>query len=363
MKKILLVASQGLLSLTILAHGSSRNNIGRIPQTPIAHSLLRLSGELHPGQTAERPHSILPSYRGIAPSEQLAENFRKHDKVYRLPIGSLTEQVHSRIREQLHASAEELTHHDVSFLTNVDIEALSALRNIQARLDRGQIDPSKKFRWDNSRDSGGDDRPIRVGVYPTVGDPIHYGHFMKMLNAIASQGLDQGAFVLIDSVRKPNRTLANVRLENARKIAAIAAPFITVSAVALDNHDEGEPALLRLLGLNARRFVDAVYMFGDDHYSELNKHGNPDTLPALERLLKDSPIDQAYHKLSALVLQRDIINLDELIAREHVPTPIPIAMLPGPGIPSSSTDIRNGQLRLTPHITWESYRQSRRASP
>jgi hypothetical protein len=87
-------------------------------------------------------------------------------------------------------------------------------------------------------------------------------------------------------------------------------------------------------------------MVGDDHYRLLDKKGNPDTLPKLERnYSRDMGHNKALHQLRVAFINRET-------PVETVPTSLDVRFLPHVGFEASSTQVRNGQHTLMPYAAF-----------
>lgn len=282
-------------------------------------------------------------------AERLASLFRSLDAQYFLPAGSLTAQVRARVRSELLAAARDYAAPEPELMETVAREADKALVKIQDRLDKGGIDPSAKIRVSASDpEVPPSDRPTRIGVYPVAADPFQWGHLLIALRAVGELDVDKVVFVLAgDDPRKPAMTPVEQRHPMGREVLALFAPFFEYSSIAVGTTLDGETNIFRILALNPRQGVEAWYMVGDDHYRLVDKNGNPDTLPKLERnYALDMGHNTALHQLKVAFIRREA-------PAEAVPTALEVRFLDHVGFEASSTQVRNGQYTLMPHTAFD----------
>jgi hypothetical protein len=261
------------------------------------------------------------------------------------------EAVRGRLRAELLAAAENLSEPDPGVLLTVAEEGEKALRVIAERLARGEIDPSRTLRVSAEEAAPSDSRPVKVGVYPVAADPFQWGHLLIALRAVGELGVDKVVFVMAgDDPRKPTMTPAAVRHPLGRETLAIFAPFFEYSPIAVGTTLDGETNIFRILALNRGRPVEAWYMVGDDHYRLLDKKGNPDTLPKLERNLGAGlGQDAERHSVKVAFIKREN-------PAETVPTSLEVRFLDHVGFEASSTLARQGARSLTP---WRALERAR----
>jgi len=281
-------------------------------------------------------------------SERLSALFRNLDAKYALPADSLTAKVRSRVRSQLLAAARDYAAPEAELLETVAREADKALVKIQARLDSGSIDPSAKVRLSASDpEIPSTARHTRIGVYPVAADPFQWGHLLVALNAVGELGVDKVVFVLAgDDPRKPTMTPVEHRHPMGQEVLDVFAPFFEYSPIAVGTTLDGETNIFRILALNPQQGIEAWYMVGDDHYRLVDKKGNPDTLPKLERNYRE-PMGHSptLHALKVAFIRRES-------PAEAVPTDLEVRFLNHVGFEASSTQVRNGQHTLMPHAAF-----------
>jgi hypothetical protein len=282
-------------------------------------------------------------------AERLVVLFSRLDERFPLPVTSPSSQVRARVRAQLLRAAREYAEPESSLLETVARESDRALARIQERLDKGEIDPSRSIRLSESDPESAAVTHARVAVYPVAADPFQWGHLLIALRAVGELGVDKVVFVLAgDDPRKPTMTPVATRHPMGRDVLAIFAPFFEYSPIAVGTTLDGETNIFRILALNQERRVDAWYMVGDDHYRLVDKKGNPDTLPKLERhyASPDMGHSPTLHALKVAFIKREH-------PEEEVPTTLDVRFLDHVGFDASSTQVRDGRHTLMPIAAYD----------
>jgi len=286
--------------------------------------------------------------------ERLASLFRGLDAAYPLPQGSLTAQVRARVRTQLLAAARDYSEPEPELMETVAREADKALVKIQARFDEGVLEPSMRIRVSESEpEVPTTSRHARIGVYPVAADPFQWGHLIIALRAVGELGVDKVVFVLAgDDPRKPMMTPVEYRHPMGKEVLDIFAPFFEYSSIAVGTTFDGETNIFRILALNPQQGIEAWYMVGDDHYRLVDKKGNPDTLPKLERNYRQ-PMGHSptLHALKVAFIRREAPT-------EAVPTDLEVRFLDHVGFEASSTQVRAGRHTLMPHAVYDYSRRN-----
>ncbi|MDE2142045.1 MAG: hypothetical protein KGJ84_06505 [Elusimicrobia bacterium] len=165
--------------------------------------------------------------------------------------------------------------------------------------------------------------------------------------------MDKVVFVLAgDDPRKPTMTPVAARHPMGREVLDAFAPFFAYSPIAVGTTLDGETNIFRILALNPDRRVDAWYMVGDDHYRLVDKKGNPDTLPKLERhFSSDMGHSPTLHALKVAFIRREH-------PAEEVPTTLPVRFLDHVGFDASSTQMRGGRHTLMPFAAYDFARRN-----
>ncbi len=195
----------------------------------------------------------------------------------------------------------------------VDLECRSCLHEIAAAVNErlctildlarsGRIRPSQPLRLAEQEAPGpAVDRTLRAGIYPLAANPMHWGHILVALDAMAALELDKVAFVIAGSdSRKPRMTPAETRHSLARSVLESFSPIFAYSPVALGTDLDGETNFGRLLSFNANQGMEACYIAGMDHYRRRNDADEPDTIEKLERIVGTQV--QAGNRLHAISL-------------------------------------------------------------
>jgi hypothetical protein len=285
----------------------------------------------------------------------LESMFAELDQAYPLPAGSPTAAVRARVRAQLLSAARELHEPEGELLASVARESDRALAKIQARLDKGEIDPSRTVRLSASDPEIASADHAHIAVYPVAADPFQWGHLLIALRAVGDLGVDKVVFVLAgDDPRKPTMTPVERRHPMGRDVLAIFEPFFAYSPIAVGTTLDGETNIFRILALNPERRVDAWYMVGDDHYRLVDKKGNPDTLPKLERNYAAS--DAMGHSPTLHALKVAFIKREH--PAEAVPTSLEVKFLDHVGFDASSTQVRGGRHTLMPFSAYDFARRN-----
>lgn len=202
-------------------------------------------------------------------------------------------------------------------------------------------------------------RTLRLGVFPVAADPLHWGHLLFSLQAIAALGLDRVVFIV--QGQDPRKRAGFDGAEEhrhaiARQTLALLDPLVAYSDLGRGSSTPGEDNLFRLLQLNAGRHIDAWYMAGADHHRLTDVAGNPDTLPRIEANLEQRRFgyDWTRHRLRVLFARRR--GLAPLLENAPVPTCLSVRFLPEVLL-ASSTAVRRGALDLVPYTVLEYLRE------
>jgi hypothetical protein len=237
---------------------------------------------------------------------------------------------------------------DESPLNRIRNRAFECLDIIEDYLERAAIDPSFSLRLSEEGSVCETvDRTVRLGVYPVNGNPMHWGHLLCALGAIATHKLDRVVVVIqgIDA-RKHHMSIATERHrhEMARRIIAGFQPLLAYSSIGRGTKCTGEQNIFRLLRLNPEQPIHAFYMAGSDHCRIVDDRGRPDTPLRLERNLEDDRLafDPDVHSLTVIFIDRGE-GPDE-----EIPTELPTDFVPQI-LDASSSDVRDGRIALTPH--------------
>ncbi|MBI2363020.1 MAG: hypothetical protein HYV15_06530, partial [Elusimicrobia bacterium] len=245
---------------------------------------------------------------------------------------------------------EAVAPQDKALLETVRSEGRALLAEIDALMARGEIDPRADIRTSpEDRAAAVQPRELRVGVYPVAADPFQWAHLLIGLRAMAAFRLDKVVYVLAgDDPRKPSMTPVSARHPMGRAVLDQFAPLFEYSAIAVGTTDDGGTNICRMLALNKRQRMKAFYLVGGDHYRLKDKNGRDDTLPKIEKRLKDpaSGHDPVNHRVEAAFIAREGMDA-------HVPTSVEVHFLPNMSFDASSTLVRGGQHALMPYAAYE----------
>jgi hypothetical protein len=222
-----------------------------------------------------------------------------------------------------------------------------SLARIGQRVDEGTIDLDEVVRCsDKEREEPARDRVLRLGVFPVAANPLHWGHLLFPLEAIAELGLDRVVLVVQGGDPRKGAALEQTlrhRHQLAREVLVLFEPLLDYSSVARSNVRTGESNLLELIRLNGRRQMEVWYLAGCDHHRCRDDVGRPDTLARLGAVSGHDAFDPARHRLRALFARRGCGIPDPCGVR----SPIPVRFLPEVLL-ASSTAVRRGDLSLAP---------------
>jgi nicotinic acid mononucleotide adenylyltransferase len=127
-------------------------------------------------------------------------------------------------------------------------------------------------------------RPLRVGFYPLAANPLHWGHLLIGLRAMAELQLDKVVYLTSgrDS-RKPGLAPADLRYAIARDLLRTFEPLFACSSLAGSSGCDGETTLFKFLRLNQSQPMEVLYLAGGDHCRRFYPGTEyPDTLVKLE---------------------------------------------------------------------------------
>ena len=215
------------------------------------------------------------------------------------------------------------------------------LASIAKLMRAGEINPNCRVRLsDLDPPAFPVERPLRIGVFPTSADPLHWGHILCGFSSLAGMKLDKVIFIIADrDPRKPRLTAAEIRHRVARAVIEQFKPLFAYSPIALGTDFDGERNVIRLLDLNSCQKIEAFYIAGADHLRRLDCCGRPDTVQKLESEVKCMrKRSGANHAVSLLFLER---NEPTAGMREAVETFLGVHVLPRVPLACSSTAIRN----------------------
>jgi nicotinic acid mononucleotide adenylyltransferase len=151
-------------------------------------------------------------------------------------------------------------------------------------------------------------RRLRVGFYPIAANPLHWGHLLIGLRAMACLQLDKVVYVISGrDPRKPGMVPADFRHIMARDALKLFGPLFACSSLARYNGYDGESNLFRMLMLNPKQAMDVFYIAGGDHCRRFYPGTEyPDTLAKLElhRSVRTFSYNPSVHSVNATFIER-----------------------------------------------------------
>jgi nicotinic acid mononucleotide adenylyltransferase len=178
---------------------------------------------------------------------------------------------------------------------------------------------------------------VRVGIYPIAANPIHWGHLVGGLSAMAQLRLDKLVYIIAGSdPRKPGLVSHKGRHEIGKNLIEMFNPLFSWSSLAWGNTLDGEANLFRFLQLNRFQAMEVFYVAGTDHYQRINPvTGQADTIWKLEEGLKSAgaAVKEGNQSVSAAFLERQLPS-------KWIESSFPVQVLPPLPFSTSSTSIR-----------------------
>ncbi len=290
--------------------------------------------QAHPASAATRlVFSRLPGWQPPLPSARLHR---------------ITAAIETRVLAEVRDMARELGgRQDEPPFAEIVARASESLGMIARHLREGRVVPQPAVRvctTDPTRPPA--NHPIRLGVFPVTGNPLHWGHLLCALESVAILELDEIVFSIqgIDE-RKPSASgqTQGYRHALAKEVIRLLEPLARYSDLGWGNHYIGEQNLFRMLRLNPHARIVAYYLVGADHYRLADAAGRPDTLRRLEQNMRDPAFgfDARQHEIHVVFVERGQRG-------PIVPTRLSVRFIPET-LSSSSTDVRRGNVALAPH--------------
>jgi nicotinic acid mononucleotide adenylyltransferase len=248
-----------------------------------------------------------------------------------------------------------------ALLLKIIEECDARLGQIKAHLNRSIISPSLDIAIrETDYPKSFYNKALRIGVYPISANPIHWGHLLVALSAIAQYSLDKVVFIIAgDDPRKSHLAPCQWRHYLSDRILERFHPLLAYSNIARNYQFDGETNIFRFLTLNPFQKIDAFYIVGTDHYYRLDpKRKDKDTVQKLEENIK-----QKIHGFNDLMHSVSII-----FARRKGGSEIPVetglnaGFIPALSFEASSTMVREAinnvsksrALALLPYTVYES---------
>lgn len=189
-------------------------------------------------------------------------------------------------------------------------ERLSAISELT---ESGRIQLFRRLRLSESDESVPvEERPLRLGIYPLAANPMHWGHILVGLSAMASMKLDKVIFIIAgEDSRKPSMISTETRHRLARSAIETFNPLFEYCPLALHTGFDGETNCGRLLTLNASQALEAFYIAGSDHYRRTTPKGEDDTIAKLERIVTAQvSTGDGHQQLSTVFVAREGTSRD-----------------------------------------------------
>ncbi len=231
-----------------------------------------------------------------------------------LPLEGAGEPITARVArsviEELHLMRQVMGDFaDTGAFASLERGTLSALGRIAAVIRRGGAMPWNPLRLSPGAPHVGPFvRRLRIGVFPTAANPLHWMHLLSGLEVMARFHLDKIIYVIAGTdPRKQFLAPEGVRHRMAVEVLKIFHPLFAYSPIACGDSRPGEEWFFELLALNPRQPIDAYYIAGGDHFHRLQpRTGSPDTIERLERgiLERADGLDIRMQKLSVVFLER-----------------------------------------------------------
>jgi nicotinic acid mononucleotide adenylyltransferase len=209
----------------------------------------------------------------------------------------------------------ELSQMQQTLGANADLDAFadlgrwthSTLARIGELMARGFINPAGRGHLASGRERLGR-RHLRLGVFPTAGNPLHWGHLLSGLAAMERFQLDKVIYVIAgDDPRKPYLAPAELRHRIAKEVIRLFHPLFDYSPIALGGTAPGEINLFRIMTADGMQPLHAFYLAGSDHFHRYAPQtGEPDTIQKLEEGVRRRVhgFNPRLHRLSAVFLDR-----------------------------------------------------------
>ena len=287
----------------------------------------------------ERKHTNL-SLPVIVPAVHNSNHISANIAARVLRRTSSIAKIHNRISEQVNQMSGLLTESACrDCLRCIYLYCVNCLKEITEFIHQGHIFPWVRLRlWEKDSEVPVEIRPLRVGVYPIAANPIHWGHLVGGLSAMAQLRLDKVIYIIAGSdPRKPALVSQEARHAVGKNLIEMFSPLFSYSPLAWGNALEGEVNTFRFLQLNRIQAMEVFYIAGTDHYQRINPvTGQPDTIWKLEEGLKSTNggVKERNQIVSAVFLERKQ-------PRKRIESFFPIHLLPPLPFSISSTSIRS----------------------
>lgn len=103
--------------------------------------------------------------------------------------------------------------------------------------------------------------PVRVGVFPLSANPIHWGHLLSGLSAMARARLDKIVYVIAhDASLSTDLYPEELRRGAAAEAISLFQPLFTFVPASAGKTVSGPASFFRLLSLNSQQTIEAFYI-------------------------------------------------------------------------------------------------------
>lgn len=252
-------------------------------------------------------------------------------------------------RDVLQVATRRWSASDSLLLGTVLCTAARHLTVIADHLDHGRVRPDRPLRVSpHQLPVPGDGRPTAIGVFPVYGNPLHWGHLLTALAAMAVLALDRVVFLVQGTDRRKSlsRLTEPHRHEMAKDVLELLWPLGVYSNLGRGSDVRGERSVFRLLKLQPRCPLRVFYLVGANHHRTVDERGRPDTVALLEQNLRDPSLgfDPALHQLEIAFVDRGRSHTRPPVIESSLPT-----MFLGTVLEASSAQVRAGALALSPY--------------
>jgi len=174
-------------------------------------------------------------------------------------------------------------------------------------------------------------RPVRLGIFPLSGDPVHWGHVLAALSAMAQARLDKVVFVVRGGCGGES-VPEDVRQETVREVMKGFEPLLSYSPVGRECGNDATEDVFGLLDLNPLVRIDAFYIVSADQADKAHTRALAEEVS--RRARESAKKGGSMHSVSLLCLS----PTGETCAEQG--TPVPVRVVPGPMPQACAEDIR-----------------------
>jgi nicotinic acid mononucleotide adenylyltransferase len=199
-------------------------------------------------------------------------------------------------------------HADANAFLALEHWTRSTLERIGDLMDQGYIDPARgEGRRLGAEPARLSRHSLRLGVFPTAGNPLHWGHLLGGLAAMERFQLDRVMYVIAgEDPRKAALAHEHIRHRIAQDVLKLFHPLFEYSPLALGTTKPGEVNAFRVFARSDAP-LHMFYLAGSDHARRFTpRTGRPDTIQRLETGVRKRVrgFNPRAHRLSAVFLDR-----------------------------------------------------------